>query len=120
MKITEFEYDLHDSIIKNIVFDYASASVRLYISLCNWRQKTYTEDMPEIIDTVFVFEGVSEFSAENGNIAVTETEISCCEHIRGEHDGLMIKAFDYKNGDYIKIIITAETVFIINIPEAKE
>ena len=105
-------YDLHDSMIESIDVDSLPHKIIINITLCNWRQRNYSKDEPELIDAAVVFEDVSEFAMDPNCPYFDGDEILHSEII-GENgkEKLKIVAYDGKN---IKLILISARNVILN------
>lgn len=66
MRIYEIisRYDLHDSLIEDIIYIPNKGDVIIKIELCNWKQVDYRETDPEMIEGKIIFSGVKLFEVE--------------------------------------------------------
>ena len=66
MNIKKFldEYNLHDSLLEELVYDENDHCVSLRIDFCYWQQKKYTEDLPETGMVEVVLKNIEGFIYE--------------------------------------------------------
>lgn len=55
-------YDFHDSSVEDLQYDKIKKKLVIDIELCNWRQKGYRKDEPEIVLCKLVFSGVKKYT----------------------------------------------------------
>ena len=55
------KFDLHDSLVEKIEYYPHAKILEIYIELCNWRQRSYNDNDPEIISGKFIFSRVSDY-----------------------------------------------------------
>jgi hypothetical protein len=55
-------YDFHDSSVDDLQYDKINKKLVINIELCNWRQKGYKKDEPEIVLCKLVFSEVKKYT----------------------------------------------------------
>lgn len=54
-------YDFHDSSVEDLQYDKINKKLVIDIELCNWRQKGYKKDRPEVVLCKLVFSEVEKY-----------------------------------------------------------
>ena len=103
------EYDFHDSLLEDVLYDEGNKKVFLKIDFCNWKQKWYNESEEETSMISLVFNNAS-------NIVLPEHQLNSDEIIEFEvskDNKVRIVIFNDIEDVSYEIIIYAETVEII-------
>lgn len=102
MKINELidKYYFHDSLVTNI--SSGNSEVKINIELCNWKQKGYLKNEPEMKEIELIFKDVScyKFDSSEGNI---------------DYDTILEVSYSVENNEKIKFVL--EDVHNIKILE---
>ena len=104
------EYDFHDSLLEDILYDECNKKLLFKIDFCNWKQEWYNEADEETSMISIVFNNVS-------NIVLPEHQLNSDEIIEFEvltENSIRVVIFNDIEDVSYEIIIYAETVEIIN------
>ena len=95
MKINDLinKYYFHDSLVTNI--SPSNNEVRINIELCNWKQKGYLKNEPEMREVELIFKDVScyKFDSIEGNI---------------DYDTILEVSYSGENNEKIKFVLEDE------------
>ena len=100
------EYDFHDSLLEEVLYDKHGKKVLLRIDLCNWKQSWYNESDEETSMISMVFHNVSD-------VVLPEHRLNSDEIIEFEllgDNGVRIVVFNDIEEATFETIIYAETV----------
>ena len=103
------EYDFHDSLLEDILYDESNNKVCLKIDFCNWKQKWYSETDEETTIISVVFSDISD-------IAIPKVKLNSDEIIEFEvltDNSVKIVIFNDIDDSSYDIMINAESVEII-------
>ncbi|MFL0197611.1 hypothetical protein ACJDU8_18870 [Clostridium sp. WILCCON 0269] len=97
------DYDLHDSLVEDIQFDADKKRLIIGIELCNWRQKSYKENEPEMLSCKLIFDRVRKYEFDTDYKTFEDNEILEAEIIHT------------KNGNKLKLALYGIDVKVIEI-----
>lgn len=103
------EYDFHDSLLEDVLYDEYNKKLLLKIDFCNWKQKWYNESEDETSMISLIFSNVFDIVLSEHRLnsdEIIEFEVSTDNRVR------IVVFNDIENASY-EIIIYAETVEII-------
>lgn len=103
------EYNFHDSLLEDILYDEGNKKVSLKIDFCNWKQKWYNESDEETSIISIVFNNASDIVIPKFNLnsdEIIEFEVSADNNVK------IVVFNDIENASY-EIICNAESVEII-------
>ena len=69
------KYNLHDSLIESVNYDFQNKILDITIDLCNWLQDNYIESEPENIIIHMIFSDVINFDTKFLNFNFNSNEI---------------------------------------------
>ncbi len=69
------KYNLHDSLIESVNYDFKNMMLDITIDLCNWLQDNYVESEPENIIIHMIFSNVISFDTKFLNFKFDSNEI---------------------------------------------
>ncbi len=68
IKELDENYYFHDSCITHISFSEEHKELEIVLDFCNWAQKDYKSDDPELVELKLTFYGVSDYTGPVGEI----------------------------------------------------
>lgn len=101
-------FDLHDSLLENAVYDPITNELLLSVELANWRQKDYEETEPEMVNGTFTFSNVTHYSTDPDSFTFNSNEIMDIRMMDINPNGIEIVTLD--NGKIVTFTIEATEV----------